>query len=412
MSPRRFALFLPVILTAAGTPSNAGAEPLLETTRLELTTGDRAGQPSVAVDPREGFVLTWQERDGDTASLWYAVLDRDGRELRRARIASGASWFVNWADFPSLAVLENGDWVTHYLVESGGSPHAYDIQIVRSTDRERTWSAPVSPHTDGTPTQHGFVSLTPAGGDHVLVVWLDGRLGAASDDAAHGDHHEEEGPMSLRSTILDREGRRAEERMLDDSTCSCCQTDAVRLGNRTLVAYRDRSPEEIRDIAVLARDAEGEWSAPRTLHADGWRIEACPVNGPALAASRDRFLAVWPTLASGTYEVRYTLGTAEAAGKAHTLAGGDGVLGRVDAAPLRDDFLVSWLDGDSTAARVRLARIDVSGRIVARATIEAPSSVRMFGVPRLASLGDRALLAWAEPRRDGAGSGIAIALVR
>src|SRR5688572_5921502 len=200
--------FLLCVTLAA--PALATAETIspLHVQRLRILTHDEPGQPSIAVDPREGFVLTWQERTPKQTSLWFAVLDPNGRELRRNRIATGKNWFVNWADFPSLAVLENGDWVTHYLEKSAGSTYAYEVRIVRSSDRGSSWSKPITPHTDGTATQHGFVSLAPLNGDRVLAAWLDGRRGA-------GAHHED-GPMTLRSAILDRRGARHEERELDD----------------------------------------------------------------------------------------------------------------------------------------------------------------------------------------------------
>ena len=38
-----------------------------------------------------------------------------------------------------------------------------------------------------------------------------------------------------------------------------------------------------RDINVT-RLEQGKWTPERPLHVDGWQIDACPVNGPALAA--------------------------------------------------------------------------------------------------------------------------------
>ena len=101
--------------------------------RLRFMTHAEAGQPSVTLHrDTGGFIVTWQERTEDGASLWYATIDRGGREVARRRIAAGKNWFINWADFPSLAVLANGDWVTHYFEKSEDSPYAYDIRIVRS----------------------------------------------------------------------------------------------------------------------------------------------------------------------------------------------------------------------------------------------------------------------------------------
>ncbi len=175
----RLRVLIVLLLLAAPCGALASESPLA-TRAVAIATGDGAGQASVAVYPREGFVVTWQEQDRSGHSLRFAVLDRDGRERRRGLVARGENWFVNWADFPSLVVLDNGDWVTHWLVRNGEDPHGYDIRLVRSRDAGRTWETPVSPHDDGTPTQHGFVSLVPAGNDRVLVIWLDGRRGAAA----------------------------------------------------------------------------------------------------------------------------------------------------------------------------------------------------------------------------------------
>jgi hypothetical protein len=371
--------------------------------RLTFVTRADAGQPSVALDPGGGFIVTWQERASASASLWYAALDRNGRETRRGRIAAGKNWVVNWADFPSLAVLANGDWVTHYFERSGDSPHAYDIRVVRSTDRGATWSKPVTPHKDGTATEHGFVSLVPLQADRVLAVWLDGR----HTTGAHA------GRMTLRSAVLHRAGTLTEERQLDDSVCDCCQTDAARFTDgRAFIAYRDRSQDEIRDISVIERSDQGAWSAPRTVHADGWKIEGCPVNGPALAVNGSRVFTVWPTQARDTAEVRYTLGDANAPGHARTLAAGAGTLGRVDAARWGDGFLVTFLGAAGGTAGLQLAQIDGDGRIVWRQTVASVTSTRMSGNPRLASTGEHAVLAWIEPDPGKKGHTVALALLR
>ncbi len=53
-----------------------------------------------------------------------------------------------------------------------------------------------------------------------------------------------------------------------------------------VVAYRDRSVDEVRDIAVVRR-VNGTWTTPAVVHDDHWQIAACPVNGPALASRGD-----------------------------------------------------------------------------------------------------------------------------
>lgn len=396
-------------VAATGAPRAARA--------VAITTGESPGQPSVAVDPREGFVVTWQQQEGAGHALYFAVLDGEGRERRRGRIASGTNWFVNWADFPSLAVLDNGDWVTHWLERNGENPHGYDIRLVRSRDAGRSWDPPVSPHDDGTPVQHGFVSLVPRGGDRVLAVWLDGRHGVAATGAA-GDHsgHEHDDTMSLRTAVLSRNGRVQDALEIDASTCSCCQTDAVRIAGRTIVAYRDRTPEEIRDIAILERDRRGAWTQPQVLHDDGWRIEGCPVNGPAIAEAGGRVLVAWPTAAGGEYETRYIIRDAArlsdpGAGAMRVLAPGSVTRGRLDAAGWGRGFLVTWLGRESGRDGLQLAELDHAGNVRAEQTLAALPLGRISGNPRLASWRDRALVAWVEPGAEGQPARLIAAIV-
>lgn len=389
--------------------------------RLVFATRPIAGQPSVALEPGRGFIVSWQETHGAEASLHFAAVDFSGRETARGVIARGRDWFVNWADVPGLAVLDNGDWVAFWLRRSVvDAPEAYDIRLVRSRDRGRSWSAPVSPHRDGTPTQHGFVSLLPEGRDRVRVFWLDGRLAAATvageaqggGHDVHGAHDEEAAPMTLRTAVLDRRGEPHDEALLDARTCSCCQTDAARTDTGTTIVYRDRSDDEIRDIAFTTRGRDGRWSAPALVHVDGWHIEGCPVNGPALAANGARLLVVWPTLVGQGFELRYALG--EPAGEFATsvLATGAPVSGRVDAAAWGEGFLATWVSRARDRPAFEYVAIDMAGRASAPRTLVEPTAKgRAAGFPRLASSGDVALFAWTESSGEGA-TNVALALLK
>src|SRR4029450_8817957 len=63
-----------------------------------------------------------------------------------------------------------------------------------------------------------------------------------------------------------------------------------------IVAFRDRSQDETRDIYV-SRLADGRWTKPEPVHRDNWQINACPVNGPAISASGRDVAIAWFTVA-------------------------------------------------------------------------------------------------------------------
>ncbi|MHB1225254.1 MAG: hypothetical protein ACYC2G_14600, partial [Gemmatimonadaceae bacterium] len=255
---------------------------------LASPAGPGSAEPNIAVAPDGGVYLSWLEPTGeDSHALRFASLT-DTTWSAAATIVERGDMFVNWADFPSLLPLGGGRLAAHWL-ERGPLRGAYDVRLVQSLDGGASWSEPVTPHSDGTPTEHGFVSLWPAG-DSVAAVWLDGRQYAPGS----GGEHELRNEMTLVTATVAADGGVAAEQTLDRRTCDCCQTAMAMTARGPLVVYRDRTAEEVRDISAV-RLVDGAWTEPAPVANDGWTIAACPVNGPAVAARGDTAVVVWFT---------------------------------------------------------------------------------------------------------------------
>ncbi len=388
-------LLLAALIAMAGL--NTASDSPLRASNLSLQQLGTAAQPNVVSDTHHNaFILSWQARLADGCSaLRVAEMSVDGQLGQEHEVARGCDWFVNWADFPSLVIADNGDWITHWLRKTGSAPYAYEIRLSRSTDRGLTWSKPIVPHTDGTPTEHGFVSMAPLADDKVLLLWLDGRRSAAGSEQV-SDEYALADAMSLRSVVIDRAGHLSEHRELDPQVCSCCGTDVLRTTHGAHVAlYRDRSDEEIRDISMLRR-SNSQWTGQRELNTDNWRIAACPVNGPSLASNGEQTVAIWPTMGGGEHiSVRArTLGSDAAFVE---LEREEAVLGRVDSGALGDDWLFSWVGaGESGQAAIRVALSNSQLTSMQRLDVAQVARNRNVGMPRLATLGERAVLVWTE----------------
>jgi hypothetical protein len=164
-----------------------------------------------------------------------------------------------------------------------------------------------------------------------------------------------------------------------------------------LAAYRDRSPDEIRDI-VLARFENGRWSDPYPLHADGWNIPGCPVNGPALAASGNDVVAAWFTAARETAKVNvaFSLDAGERFTAPVRVDLGNPE-GRVGVALLPDgDALVTWLEKSGKEATIRMRRVARDGGTGPPIVVARTSAARASGFPQVAVSEGRVLLAWTE----------------
>src|SRR5678815_1154982 len=142
-------------------------------TLVTTPAGVDSAQPQLSA-LGDRVVLSWVERSGETATLRFS--DRTDAGWTDAQtVASGATWFVNWADVPSVIPLAHESMAAHWLQKSAASTYAYDVRLSFSRDRGRTWTPSVTPHHDGTRTEHGFASLFPMAGQGLGLVWLDGR---------------------------------------------------------------------------------------------------------------------------------------------------------------------------------------------------------------------------------------------
>ena len=71
----------------------------------------------------------------------------------------------------------------------------------------------------------------------------------------------------MRFAAVEAEGKLSEEALLDERVCECCQTSAAVTSEGVIVAYRDRSEGEVRDIYYVRRQ-NGAWSAPQAIYED------------------------------------------------------------------------------------------------------------------------------------------------
>ncbi len=380
------------MFAAQGMTHGAAAAPrtAFHVDSLASPAGPGSAEPNLTVAPDGRVYLSWLEPADSGHAFRFAV--HDGAKWTPAMtIVSGRDYFVNWADFPSLEVLDGGRLAAHWLQRNGRGSYAYGVRITQSNDGGATWSAPVIPHRDSTQTEHGFVAMWREMGK-LGAVWLDGRKMTK-------DGHDASNEMMLVSTTLEPNGTRGQELRLDERTCDCCQNAAAVTSNGPIIAYRNRTADEIRDIYVTRR-VRGKWIPGVPVHDDHWKIAACPVNGPALVARGSRVALAWFTAAGDSARVNVAFSDdAGARFTAPVRVDGGNPAGRVDVALLADGgALVTWVErigGDTAAVRAR--RIGRDGRVGTAATIASSSAARASGFPRMAIAGANALFAWTVP---------------
>ncbi len=353
---------------------------------LAVPTGSFSSLPNLSVGANDTVVLSWLDSDDDAAVLRFAELTAEGW-TRPREVARGNDWLVNWADFPSVVRLSENHWAAHWLREQPAGGYAYDVLVTRSFDGGERWSEAVMPHRDGTPAEHGFVSLS-ADGEDLNVIWLDGRRTAQAPGS---------GGTQLRSTTLGKDLRLGPEHVVDELVCDCCQTDAVATRDGIVVAYRDRTAAEVRDINVV-RLTDATWSEPLTVHQDDWLIAGCPVNGPAIATNGDELVVAWYTQINERPTVR--LARSLDFGRSFLPPvdiDGAAPLGRVGVVLLTDGTaVVSWLRSSQGSTTMSLRKVDPDGTLGAVRDLAEVSATRATGFPQLVGAGASLIIAWTD----------------
>jgi hypothetical protein len=394
-------LLLAILLLAG----RAAAGPVMS---ADVPVQDDTGESSLhtAADGTTYLTYAGPGRAGPERALWLSTLAPGATVWSAPRVVvSTPRLMENWADFASLTVGTDGQlWAQWFQNHPGEDAHGYSGWFARSRDGGATWSEPA-------PLGHEFVSLAPLSGGRVLAVWLESTR--VRDPHAPRPKRDPNAPrpakdpnapyapaMRLKSRLLDPDGATRQDWVVDPDVCTCCQTTLAPLGDdRVFLSYRGHTRDEIRDNlhAVFQRH---EWSRPRVLHDDGWRIPACPVNGPAAGADGESVAVAWFTAAEGVARVQaklsrdggLTFGPAlpidlgRPIGRVHVVKLGDGTA------------LVSWLEAatEANAAGIYVRRVFPDGALSAPLLVAATSAVRASGFPRMAT------------RREGSGTDVLV----
>jgi hypothetical protein len=356
-----------------------------------------SGQAQLTSSPR-GVVLSWIERKDPSATLRFSER-ASGAWSPPKTVASNDNWFISDADVPSVLRMSDGTLVAATNPSIDVRIEAYELRLAYSRDDGKTWSAPISPHHDGTRTQHGFGSLFEMPGPALGLVWLDGRDQDANTTDPQG------GSMRLYFTSFDKGWKQSPETVIDARTCECCQTAAVMTDDGPLTAFRDRTEQEVRDIQV-ARLEGSKWTPAAPVHRDNWTIDACPVNGPALSAKGRSAAIAWFSAAGGDGHA-YAAFSADAGRtwSAPIRLDDDTSLGNVDIELLDDgSAIASWVEFTSERAQFRVRLIKPTGGRSKPIVVAGSGEARVSGYPRIARQGRELVLAWTESGGTGPAS--------
>ena len=354
-------------------------------TPLSVATESSAYGPRLTQSDNDGAILSWMEKQEKTSTLLYSAFKIDEWDAPKTAVTDD-KMFVNWADLPAVLATGGDSFLTFWLSYTADAPYAYQLLTANSEDDGESWSEPLVAHTDGTPTEHGFVS-TYADDQGTGLIWLDGR-------------NTPDKGMTLRGAVLSGTGDRQNEALIDEMVCDCCKTDIAVAESGPIAVYRNRTEDEVRDIYV-SRNIDGQWQEGFSLSDDGWVISGCPVNGPAIVAADKRVVVAWFTAANNQPIVK--VATSRNSGKTFSEPleiASKNVSGHVAIAMIdRNTFAVSWLQKNRKGTyEVNLRGLSFDGRMGRVETVGKTAVARTF--PQMVRVRDELVFAWTDTLND------------
>ncbi|MDA0668156.1 MAG: hypothetical protein O3A95_10905 [Planctomycetota bacterium] len=364
----------------------------------------RASPLAVGIEKAGRFPSLTHDSNGTVYLTWYAAGEQKGETKLQQKtwngktwsstqtIASGGGWMVNWADFAKFSTDASGSAMVTWLAGAHGHG-GYGVMFQKRREAGAGWTDPKPLHKDREAVEHGFVSLLPLDDGNSFATWI--------QSTAKGP------PTDLRFATYSAIGERSEEQVLDPRICDCCATAAVRLGNGdVLIAYRDRSETEVRNIQMLRGKPEpgAEWRSPKFEEPQDWKTAGCPVNGPALAADGSWVvLTYFHQNEKGQGQVKYSWSTdgGQKFSYPSILQREAKILGRVAVTMLNPELaILAWLEVDNNQAQWMACALNQQGRTGPAIVLGEVKGSRADGFLSLTNAQQGTFAAWTGSKGD------------
>ncbi len=327
--------------------------------RIEMTHAGKGHEvhlsaPAVTVARDGQALVAWIAQQGHTNNVYVARPSPNG--ARPVRVNPEGLSAESMHQAPGVASGSKGEIYVSWSSEKRkpeGVLFASDLQLSRSLDGGQRFERPLRINDDR-PISHSFDGLAAGADGTVYLGWIDAREGGNQ-------------PRTFLARIGDRGSRVDHVVKLDPGeTCVCCRVDVAATDGLVAVLWRKVLPGDIRDMVLgLSRDGGRSFAGPTLVHADGWKIAACPHRGGRAALdARGTIYVAWYT--EGQDETPRVLFTTSTDGRAFeaprpiTVAAG-AVPDHVRLAVNHQGAIaIVWEDSTAVRRRIRL-RVSLDG---------------------------------------------------
>ena len=383
-----------------------------------LAVRDRTNAfPSIAANGQV-VVVAWGASTPDAApDVYVAVSEDSGRTFHHpSRVNDVANRANLSAEQPPRVTLVPRRQGKPSIVVAWTSKTKEGTQLLfaRSDDGGNSFGPAAAVPGTNAPGNRGWEATTADRGGSTVAVWLDHRELAQTGSATghsghqHGRTSAEKRDGVARAQLSKLFFARLEApdsaTSLTGGVCYCCKT-AIATGKNGEIytAWRHVYPGNIRDIAfTMSQNGGRTFAPPSRVSNDGWVLDGCPENGPAIGVDNDnRIHVVWPTLlpaAKGNEPTLALFYASSANGREFTPRQQlpvEGFAGHPQLAVAPGgQLVVAWDEHVAGARRIAVARGAVAPHRNIRFVRQQLNTASNGSNPAIATTNDRTIVAW------------------
>ena len=278
MSEPRFRLLVCLLASSIALPVSAA-----EIDTVEVVSAARladARQPQAAVNNQGHIFIAFGAKN---AIYCAASRDRGKTYGEPVLVGQVKNLSLGMRRGPRIATGGGSIVVTAIGGDLGGGKDG-DLLAWRSKDGGKSWSEPVRVNDVPAAAREGLHAMTAGPFGFVYCVWLDLR---------------ERGTQIFGSASVDGGATWSENRLVyrspSGSVCECCHPSIAMGRDGQLHVMWRNSVDGDRDLYVASSSDTGKtFSGAQKLGSGNWMLDACPMDGGAIAVGPDRKVtAVW-----------------------------------------------------------------------------------------------------------------------
>jgi len=271
---RCWCVVMTAVLGAIAPAMGSAAEP------VELDRGaapHNPQQPQVAVDARGAIHVVYGV--GDLAR--YCRSDDGGKSFGKpVDLPAANDISLGLRRGPRIAVSDKAICVT-VIGGKQGKGRDGDLLAIRSVDGGKSWAAPVQVNDVTDAAREGLHAMCAGPKGEMHCVWLDLRNGKTEVMASTSTN---DGITWGKNVLVYKSP--------DGSVCECCHPSVTTDGRGRIHAQWRNSVDGARDIYVASSmDGGKTFGKASKLGAGSWPLDACPMDGGAIATSAGGKLA-------------------------------------------------------------------------------------------------------------------------